>query len=275
VDALGGVDVCLDSPLDDDQYPNYGDGYVKGGIHFKAGCQHVNGEQALEIARSRHATEASQASDFARAKRQQLIISAIRKKATSVDAITKAPQLMGALQRDMATNLSLTDAKALYNWSKGVNDNSVKRISIDDTNLVTECPAAGYALCPIDADYNVIHSYLSSSLVDQGVLKEGATVQVANGSASLPQMGDQVSATLQPLGFKMAGTVRTPTRPQSVIYDYSNGKDPRTVKWLSSYFHANVVTPPAGAAPTPSPPQGGVVVQLGRDYSTRWVGESS
>lgn len=275
VDALGGVDVCLDSPLDDNQYPNYKDGYVQGGIHFKAGCQHVNGEQALEIARSRHAEEAAQASDFARAKRQQLIISAIKKKATSGDAITKAPQLMNALQQDMATNLTLTDLKAMYNWSKQVNDNSVKRVSIDNTNFVTDCTSGGAALCPIDADYNVLHSYVANTFVDPAVLKEGAPVQIANASASLPEMGDQVSATLQPLGFKMAPPVRTPTRAQSVIYDYSNGKDPQTVRWLSSYFHANVVTPPAGTSPTADPPQGGVVVLLGRDFSVRWVGESS
>ena len=188
VDALGGVDVCLDSPLDDNQYPNYSNGYIAGGIHFKAGCQHVNGEQALQIARSRHATEASQASDFARAKRQQMIISAIRKKATSVDAITKAPQLMGALQQDMSTNLSLTDAKVLYNWSKQVNDNSIKRISIDNTNLLTdECGSGGYGLCPIDSNYKVMHSYLANALVDPGVLKEGAPVQVANRAGPAPR----------------------------------------------------------------------------------------
>jgi polyisoprenyl-teichoic acid--peptidoglycan teichoic acid transferase len=275
VDALGGVDVCLDSPLDDNQYPNYANGYVKGGIHFKAGCQHVNGEQALEIARSRHAEQPEQASDFARAKRQQLIISAIKKKATSVDAITKAPQLMGALQKDMSTNLTLTDLKGMYNWSKEVNDNSIKRISIDNTNFISDCTSGGSALCPIDDDYNVLHTYLANAFVDQSVLKEGAPVQVANASASLPAMGNQVSATLQPLGFKVAPSVRMTTRQQSVVYDYSNGKYPQTVRWLSSYFHANVVAPPAGTAPTPSPPQGGVVVLLGRDFSVRWVGESS
>ena len=275
VDALGGVDVCLDSALDDNQYPNYSDGYVKGGIHFKAGCQHVNGEQALEIARSRHADEASQASDFARAKRQQLIISAIKKKAQSGDAITKAPQLMNALQQDMSTNLTLTDLKAMYNWSKEVNDNSIKRISLDNTNFITDCTSGGAALCPLDSDYSVLHSYLANAFVDQAVLKEGAPIQVANASTSLPQMGDQVSATLQPLGFKMATPVRTTPRAQSVIYDYSNGKYPQTVRWLSSYFHANVVKPSAGTAATPDAPQGGVVVQLGRDFSVRWVGESS
>ena len=74
VDALGGVDICLSTNLDDISYPDYSNGYHP--IHFKAGCQHLNGEQALEIARSRDAIEPEQASDFGRAKRQQDIMQA-------------------------------------------------------------------------------------------------------------------------------------------------------------------------------------------------------
>src|SRR3982074_1239733 len=53
VNALGGVDICLSTNLDDIYYPNYHNGYMP--IHYKAGCQHLNGEQAIQIARSRHA----------------------------------------------------------------------------------------------------------------------------------------------------------------------------------------------------------------------------
>src|SRR6202521_2968432 len=97
VNALGGVDVCLTTRLDDTTYPDYTGGYHP--IHFKAGCQHLNGEQALEIARSRHAIQAAQSSDFGRARRQQDIMEAIKKKATSVNGFSKAPQLLNALQK--------------------------------------------------------------------------------------------------------------------------------------------------------------------------------
>src|SRR5207245_1258757 len=49
VNALGGVDVCLGTSLNDYEYPNYTNGYKP--IHFKAGCQHLNGQQAQAIAR--------------------------------------------------------------------------------------------------------------------------------------------------------------------------------------------------------------------------------
>src|SRR5207237_3581379 len=80
VNALGGVDVCLSTNLDDTSYPNYNNGYIRGGIHYRAGCQHLNGEQALQVARSRHAVQPQQSSDFGRAHRQQDIMQAIKQK---------------------------------------------------------------------------------------------------------------------------------------------------------------------------------------------------
>ena len=64
-----GDESVLDGPLDDNQYPDYHNGFVPGGIHFNKGCQHVDGEHALRLARSREAIQPSQASDFGRARR--------------------------------------------------------------------------------------------------------------------------------------------------------------------------------------------------------------
>src|SRR6202521_4028887 len=38
VNALGGVDICLTTNLDDYEYPDYYNGYIRGGIHYSAGC---------------------------------------------------------------------------------------------------------------------------------------------------------------------------------------------------------------------------------------------
>jgi LCP family protein required for cell wall assembly len=273
VDALGGVDVCLPSALDDNQYPNYHDGYMANGIHFKAGCQHVNGEQALELARSRHAVQAGEASDFARVKRQQLLLNAIRKKATSIDAITRAGPLMDALQQDFSTDLTLTDLRIIYGWSKQVSDSSIGRVAVDTSNLVFVC--GNYILCPLDQTYGMMHWYFGHLLVDPRAVHEKAPLQIGNASLTLDQMGPQVTAVLQPLGFQTQAPVRLPARQQSVLYDYSGGKYPAETRWLSSVFNAQVVTPPRGtAAPTPDPPAGGLVLVLGRDFSLRWVGQA-
>jgi LCP family protein required for cell wall assembly len=283
VDALGGVQVCLDGPLDDNQYPDSHNGYIKGGIHYKAGCQQVNGVQALQLARSRHATQADQASDFGRARRQQLLLNAIRKKATSANAITKAPALMDALQNDFSTNLGPTDLKAVYDWAGKLPDSSIGRASITNTNFADDYylrrGSCGdyyqYTLCAVDPSYHMLKTYFANLFVDPKALKEAAPVQIVNSSRTLEDMGDRVSQTLTPLGLKTVEPVRGKTSETSTIYDYSGGKHPLTAKWLAHYFGASVVQVPAGTAvPTPSPPDGGFSVVLGRDYALHWIGQA-
>jgi polyisoprenyl-teichoic acid--peptidoglycan teichoic acid transferase len=282
VDALGGVQVCLAGPLDDLQYPDYHNGYVRGGIHFRAGCQQVNGEQALQLARSRHAVEAAEANDFARAKRQQLLLNAIRNKATSVGAVSKAPALMDALQKDVDTSFDLNDLRALADWQTHVPDGAVGRVGVSAEDFLGEfylrqgtCgDFAVYTLCPQDPTFGVLHGYFAGMLVDPKTLQEGAPVQVVNASRSLDDLADRVTHSLQPLGLKVADPARTRPTERSTIYDYSGGRYPLTTKWLATYFNATVVTSPSGAAPaTPNPPPGGIAVVLGHDYALRWIGQ--
>lgn len=281
VDAVGGVQLCLDRPLDDYQYPDYHDGYISGGIHFRGGCQQVKGEQALQLARSRHAVQPAEASDFARARRQQLILNAIRKKATSVGAITRAPALMDALQKDFDSSLTLSDLKGLYDWSRGLSDGAVGRVGISAADFLGEfyqrrdtCGSFSvYILCPQDPSYRSLHTYFSNLLVDHRVLQEAAPVQVVNGSRTLSDLGDRVSHTLQPLGFNVQSSVRMRPEEQTVVYDYSGGRYPLTARWLASYFGASVVTPASATPPTPNPPMGGLAVVLGHQYALRWIGQ--
>src|ERR1700674_3383245 len=128
VNALGGVDVCLTTRLDDTTYPDYRNGYHP--IHFKAGCQHLNGEQALEVARSRHAIQAEQSSDFGRARRQQDIMYAIKNKTTSVNGFSKAPALLSALQKNITTDMTLSDMKAIYDWGKNLPNASIIKVAL-------------------------------------------------------------------------------------------------------------------------------------------------
>src|SRR6266567_1809650 len=184
VNALGGVDVCLTSNLDDYTYPNYGHGYIA--IHYKAGCQHLNGEQALQVARSRHAIEAQQASDFGRSRRQQDIMQAIKKKATTVNGFAKAPQLLDALQKNIHTDMSLSDMKAIYDWGKNLPNSSIIRLALTapapstDGNFLYggNCGVGNASqLCPEDPTYRMIHKYISSVFISPDVLHERAPVQ--------------------------------------------------------------------------------------------------
>ena len=282
VNALGGVDVCLTTNLDDNSYPNYHDGYMP--IHFKAGCQHLNGEQALEIARSRHAIQPQQSSDFGRARRQQDIMQSIKKKATTVNGFSKAPQLLDALQKNIHTDMTLSDMKAVYDWGKNLPDSSIIRIALTSPsgagggNLLDsyDCGMGPYVsqLCADDPSFNMIHKYIGSIFIDPKALAEKAPIQFANGANNFPGLDSRITSMLDPTGLQLADPVGHRPSSQTLILDYSGGQFPLTTKWLQSYFGATVVAAtPSNPAPAAGQQTYGLVVVLGHDFALRFLGE--
>jgi LCP family protein required for cell wall assembly len=284
VNALGGVDVCLTTNLDDYEYPAYGGGFIRGGIHYKAGCQHLNGEQALQIARSRHANQPQQSSDFGRARRQQDIMQAIKKKATTVNGFAKAPQLLDALQKNIHTDMSLSDMKAIYDWGKNLPDTSIIRVALTapspagDGNLLDSynCgmgPAVSQ-LCADDPTYTMIHRYIASVLIDSKTLGEKAPVQIVNASNNFSDLASRVTSMLDPTGLQLADPVAHRAAAQTVILDYSNGQFPLTAKYLQAFFGATVVpATPTSPAPASGQQTYGLVVVVGHDFALRFLGE--
>src|SRR6202165_3820889 len=283
VNALGGVDVCLSTNLDDYEYPNYNNGYIVGGIHYKAGCQHLNGEQALQVARSRHAQQPQQASDFGRARRQQDIMQAIKKKATTVNGFAKAPQLLDALQKNIHADMSVSDMKAVYDWGKNLPDSSILRIALTapsgsaDGNLLDayDCgmgPSVSQ-LCADDQSYNMIHKYFASIFVDTKTLGEKAPVQFVNGSSSFAGLDSLVTTMFDPTGLKLANPVARHPSSTPPTLDYSNGQFPLTAKWLQNFFGGSIVpATPASAPPAAGQQTYGLVVVLGHDFALHFLG---
>jgi LCP family protein required for cell wall assembly len=284
VTALGGVDVCLSTNLDDYEYPDYSNGYIRGGIHYTAGCQHLNGEQALQVARSRHAVEPAQSSDFGRARRQQDIMQAIKKKATTVNGFSKAPQLLDALQKNIHTDMTISDMKAVYDWGKNLPDASIIRTAltapspVGDGNLLDSynCGMGPNVsqLCADDQSYSQIQRYLANLLIDPKTLAEKAPIQFANGASNFSNLASRVTTMFDPSGLQLADPVGHAASGQTVILDYSSGQFPLTTKWLLNFFGGTVVA----ATPTnPVPASGqqtyGLVVVLGHDFALRFLGE--
>ncbi|HXM72761.1 MAG TPA: LCP family protein [Candidatus Dormibacteraeota bacterium] len=284
VNALGGVDVCLTTNLDDYEYPDYNNGYIRGGIHYKAGCQHLNGEQALQVARSRHAQQAQQSSDFGRARRQQDIMQAIKKKATTVNGFSKAPQLLDALQKNIHTDMTLSDMKAVYDWGKNLPDTSIIRTALTapsgaaDGNLLDSynCGMGPYVsqLCADDQSYNMIHKYLASLFIDPKTLGEKAPVQVVNGANNFAGLDRRVTSMLDPTGLQLADPVGHRASSSTLVLDYSGGQFPLTTAWLQTYFGATVVAAtPANSPPAAGQQTYGLVVVLGHDYALHFLGQ--
>lgn len=103
VDAAGGVTVDVEKYFIDYEYPTSNYGVMT--IEFQPGTQHMDGERALQYARSRHGT-----GDNDRAARQQQIITALVKKMMLPINWWRLPAVCAAFARNVKTDLTLIDA---------------------------------------------------------------------------------------------------------------------------------------------------------------------
>jgi LCP family protein required for cell wall assembly len=129
IDAIGGVDIDVPSPINDLQYPNMNFGYDP--LYIPAGMQHMDGTLALKYARTRHGD-----SDFQRAQRQQQVMYAVRDKVLNLDMlpqlIIQSPTLWGDLSQGVSTGLSLDQLIQLAWYLKDIPGGSIKTGVVDE-----------------------------------------------------------------------------------------------------------------------------------------------
>src|SRR5579872_5699884 len=91
------------------------------------------------------------------------------------ERLAKAPQLLDALQKNIHTDMSLSDMKAIYDWGKNLPDSSIIRIALTAPAPATDgnflyggnCGLGNASqLCAEDPSYRMIHQYISSVFVD-------------------------------------------------------------------------------------------------------------
>ncbi len=239
VDDLGGITVNVDKPLYDTQYPNPSEtGYMT--IYFPAGIQQMNGTQALEFARSRHST-----SDFDRSHRQQLIMEAIKEKATSLGVISnpvKITQIINTIGDHLQTDLQLSDIEQLAVMMKDVNASNITTKVLDTSAgspLTSADDSRGYVEIPKDGDYTYksVAEYAHQIFTDPYIAKENATIEVRNASGN-SALTDQVSYMLKSYGYNVSKVVDSQTtQTQTQLLDNSSGQDPFTANYLSKRFN--------------------------------------
>jgi LCP family protein required for cell wall assembly len=99
VDAVGGVTVDVERPIDDPQY-DWLDGSPLG-FHLAAGPRRLDGRLALAYVRSRYGAGDN---DFTRARRQQLLLLALRDRLTDPAMLPRLPELVQIAGDTIRTN---------------------------------------------------------------------------------------------------------------------------------------------------------------------------
>ena len=156
IDAVGGIDIYAEQAFTDYQYPR--EGYENATwdarwevVSFEQGWQHMDGETALQFARSRHAL-GSEGSDFARAKRQQKIIGSLIDKLQSSETLldlSKLRNLYLTLSTEFGTNITLAEIPSFYRYYS----NSTGMEDIENIVLSDRLEEGGLLYAPNPADF--------------------------------------------------------------------------------------------------------------------------
>ena len=103
VDYLDGVDFYVPCDMD------YDDPYQDLFIHFKQGQQHLNGQQAMEVARFRKNNDGSGYTDVGRTQTQQKLLIALAKKVLAWNSVSKINGFVEIFNKYVSTNMELSE----------------------------------------------------------------------------------------------------------------------------------------------------------------------
>lgn len=126
-DAIGGVDVCVNQNVFDTSKPGSGTG--GSGLKLKAGTTKVQGQQALQWLRTRHAF----GSDLGRAKAQHMYMNSMMRGLKSQNAFTDLPRLTNlaeAATKALKVSEEIGSVKKLLDLSLTLKDVPVNRITM-------------------------------------------------------------------------------------------------------------------------------------------------
>ncbi|MFA1541290.1 LCP family protein [Actinomadura monticuli] len=123
VDALGGVQICVDKPVND----------PRAELHLKAGKQTVKGEEALGYVRARYSL--GNGSDLERIERQQKFMASVVDKATSGSVLSdpaKTYKFLKAATKSMTTDddLDLAAMRKLADGLRGMSAGQVRFVTV-------------------------------------------------------------------------------------------------------------------------------------------------
>ena len=117
IDQVGGIDVFVEKDIFDPSFPGPNNSYQP--FIIKQGQRHLDGETALKYIRTRHDWNG----DFARMKRQQQVLIALKEKISSLHPLWNLAVVLNVWQtikNHFKTNLSIKNIKNFWQMAKDV-----------------------------------------------------------------------------------------------------------------------------------------------------------
>lgn len=239
VDSVGGVDIDVKESLYDPEYPCDKNEKRACGFSLKAGRIHMDGNLALKYSRCR---KGNCGNDFGRAARQQQVMSALRNKAMKASILANPLKIGGMLDvvgEHVKTDLQLGEIQKLAEISQKIDQDKIINKVIDDSQtgfLVGANMGGASVLKPKTGDYKQIQAFVHSIFADNYIKGEAAKIVLGNGTNQIGLVAT-VTQLLKSYNYNIIGeTSPTAKTGKTIIYDYTKGKKPYTIKYLENRF---------------------------------------
>lgn len=217
VDYLNGIDVAVENSFVDNEYPVAGKEDDTCGkldeelealatassqleafpcryetIQFQHGNQEMDGATALKFVRSRHGTN-GEGSDFARSKRQQQVISAVKEKVFSLGVILNPVKVIGIfniVKDNIDTDINIEKVDDFIKLANKMKNGQIKSYVVDDGNKsderygllknpqISSEYSYQYVLIPRrgNGDFTEIHEYIKCIIDEKDCLVGESTL---------------------------------------------------------------------------------------------------
>ena len=244
IDELGGIKINVENGFVDSSFPTDDYGYQT--ISFKEGWQKMNGQTALNYARSRHGTN-NENSDFARSKRQQQVLQAIKDEAISFTTFLsyrKISSLIEMYKDHVVTNLDIWEIYKLVKLAKKIDRQSIINLVLDNGDygpLYATNINGAYLLLPRDMSFYQIQQMIKFVFdpAQQVKAKEKVKVEIQNGT-KIEGLAYQTSVNLKSKGYDVTkiGNAKKQDFSATVIYDLTKGQKSEELENLKSILKA-------------------------------------
>ena len=273
IDELGGIKINVDTAFTDNQFPTDDNGYQT--VSFKAGWQTMNGKTALNYVRSRHGGS-GESSDFARSKRQQKVLAAVKDKAlafTTFMSFRKITALFNMYQDHISTNMQPWEIFKFYKLAKNIDVKNINNVVLNDApdSLLFATNINGaYLLLPKDISFTQLQNMAKDVFgpdPNQPVVQL-TKVEIQNGT-KIEGLAYRTSVLLKTDGYQITkiSNANKQDLTKTLIFDSTNGQKPDKLNELKNQFNADVTgTKPDWLDATTS--DADFIIILGQDQSS-------
>ena len=241
VDTLGGIQVNVQMPVYESQYPAGGGSLTR--IYIPAGPQQMSGAEALIYARSRHRAAGG---DFDRGRRQQRVLLSLKEQMSAQAIIANLPDLVKVLGESVKTDIPTSELPNFLALAESVDTKDIRSYVFAPRFYATEYLSSprGYIITPnvvrirravkeafsINSKLLALRERLGAEAAGVWILNASGRTGLASRTAEyLAYNGLEASAPNQ-------RPPATAAKTKIVVYNGAEAEMPETVKFLEDLY---------------------------------------